>query len=253
MSDQWHLKKLREGVEEWNYWRQSSRRVVPDLSKAELASSGDWSGIDLSGVRLEGADLTGMNLEGASLQNATLCGARLVETRLGGADLRAADLSGAIVDGIRYDRRMKCLGAKVELCTGSPRFIRHVLETDYIESFSSEHPFLAAIWGLTSCHSRSFLRTALVAVAFVLGFSLVYWLVPGMIERSDSIANLSEAHFQWFESIYYSTVTFTTLGASTIYPQATSGELVTLVEVVLGYIWLGYLVSILAQRATARF
>lgn len=253
MSDLGHLKKFHEGVSEWNDWRKASRRVVPDLSGVELADSGDWSGIDLSGVRLEGADLTRVNLENASLQHARLAGARLVEAELAGVDLRGADLTGAFVDGIKYDRRMKCLGAKVELCTGSPRFIRHVFETDYIESFSAEHPFLAGVWGMTSCHSRSFLRTALVAVAFVLGFSLVYWLVPGMLQRSSSIASVGETHFHWFESIYYSTVTFTTLGASTIYPQATSGELVTLVEVVLGYIWLGYLVSILAQRATARF
>jgi hypothetical protein len=252
MSDQGHLKKFREGVEEWNYWRQISH-VVPDLSGAELADSGDWSGVDLSDVRLEGADLTRVSLEDASLQNARLSGARLVEAKLAGADLRGADLAGAVVDGIKYNRRMKCLGARVELCTGSPRFVRHVLETDYIESFGAEHPFLAAVWGLTSCHSRSFVRTALVAVAFVLGFSLVYWLVPEMIQRSDSIVRLGEAHLHWPESIYYSTVTFTTLGASTIYPQAASGELVTLVEVVLGYIWLGYLVSILAQRATTRF
>jgi len=253
MGNPGHVKKFHEGVSEWNYWRERSPNTPPDLSGADLASAGDYAGANLRDTRLDGANLTKMNLEGAILQDASLPGAKLVEANLTGCDLRGANLTGAIVDGVKYDRRMKCLGARVDLCIGSPRFIRHVLETDYIESFSVEHPFLSSVWGITSCHSRSFLRAGLVAIAFVLLFSLAYWLVPGMLYWSDSLSQGSGADFPWFQSLYYSAATFTTVGASTIYPQATSGEFVTLLEVILGYIWLGYLVSILAQRATARF
>jgi hypothetical protein len=253
MSNNGHLQKFHEGVTDWNHWRRVSPRTEPDLSGADLAAFDNCSGIDLKGTRLDGADLTGVNFEGAILQDASLPGARLVSANLAGSDLRGADLTGAIVGGVKYDRRMKCLGARVDLCIGSPRFIRHVLETDYIESFSTEHPVLSSIWGLTSCHSRSFVRAGLVAVAFVLIFSLAYWLAPGMIHWSNPLAHRGETDLPWFESLYYSAAVFTTVGATTIYPQGTSGEFVTLVEVILGYIWLGYLVSILAQRATARF
>jgi hypothetical protein len=74
-----------------------------------------------------------------------------------------------------------------------------------------------------------------------------------MIHWSDSMTNRGGTDLPWFESLYYSAAMFTTVGANMIYPKDTAGEFVTLVEVILGYIWLGYLVSILAQRATARF
>lgn len=249
MSNQGQLKKLHEGVEEWNHWRRSSSGVSPDLREANLTAQVKCSGANLRNARLDGADLTGVALQGADLRDASLTKAKLVGVDLRGADLRGVDLTAAIVDGVKYDRQMRCLGARVDLCTGNPRFVRHVLETDYIESFTAEHPLMSFIWGLTSRHSRSFVRAAIVAAAIVLTFSLAYWLAPGMLHWS----NPGEAGFPWLKSLYYSASMFTTVGTNTISPEATSGEFVTLVEVVLGYIWLGYLVSILAQRATARF
>lgn len=250
MSSQAHLHMLGEGVDAWNRWRKASPGVRPDLSEVDLRG-GDYSGIDFTTTHLEKADLSEVRLGNAGLRGASLPEAKLVNADLTGADLRGADLTGALVDGVTYDRRMKCLGTRVDLCTGNPRFIRHVLETDYIEAFSAEHPFLSSIWGLTSCHSRSFARVGLVAVAFVFFFSLLYWIAPGMIHWSD--ATHSKVTLPWLQSFYYSAAVFTTVGASTIYPRSPSGEFVTMIEVILGYIWLGYLVSILAQRATARF
>lgn len=227
MSKQSHLDMLGNGPAAWNAWRRDSP-TRPDLSEA---------------------DLTGLKLAGANLSHANLSQADLTKTDLSGCDLRGADFTDARVDGVGYDRRMKCLGARVDSCTGSPRFVRHVLESDYIESFGDEHPVLSFVWGVTSCHSRSVLRVAAFAFAFVLAFALLYWIAPEMLRWPE----LQGANFSWFQSLYYSAATFTTVGASTINPRSTAGELVTLVEVILGYVWLGYLISILAQRATARF
>jgi hypothetical protein len=77
--------------------------------------------------------------------------------------------------------------------------------------------------------------------------------VTGMLYWSDSSTHTADLDRGWFEPLYYSTSVFATLGAGTIHPRHMLGEIVTTVEVILGYIWLGYLVSILAQRATARF
>ena len=247
MGNQAHLEKLGEGVAAWNRWR-SVASVKPDLSEFDLKSYPNCAGIDFTAARLERADLTGVSLRGALLQGAHLAGAKLVGVDFAGSDMSAADLTGAIVDGAKYDRRMTCLGARVDLCTGSPRFVRHVLETDYIESFRSEHRLLSALWGLTSSYSRSFLRAAVVAVALVVGFSMLYALIPDMLHWPSAPIDRGS-----FEPIYYSASVFATLGASAIYPRRALGEIVTTTEVILGYIWLGYLVSILAQRANARF
>jgi uncharacterized protein YjbI with pentapeptide repeats len=227
MGNQAHLEMLRQGTDAWNEWRRDSP-TRPSLS---------------------GEDLTGLKLIGANLSKTDLSHADLTNTDLSGCDLRGATLAEASVDGVGYDRKMNCLGARVDSCTGSPRFVRHVLESDYIESFSDEHPVLSFVWGATSCHSRSVLRPAAFALGFVISFALLYWVAPGMLRWPE----LQGADLAWFQSLYYSAATFTTVGASTIDPRSTAGELATLAEVILGYVWLGYLISILAQRATARF
>jgi hypothetical protein len=51
---------------------------------------------------------------------------------------------------------------------------------------------------------------------------------------------------------YYSFVTFTTLGFGDVTPGNLGGEIIVTVEVVLGYITLGILVSILANKVARR-
>ena len=82
MANPEHLAILKQGVEQWNKWRQHFD-AKPDLSEA-----------DLSGARLDGASLWGANLHGANLHGAYLDGANLRK-----ADLRAANINGAGLSG----------------------------------------------------------------------------------------------------------------------------------------------------------
>lgn len=49
-------------------------------------------------------------------------------------------------------------------------------------------------------------------------------------------------------SLYFSMLTFTTLGYANIYPASFFGKLLVTVEVTLGYVMLGLLVAILSKR-----
>jgi uncharacterized protein YjbI with pentapeptide repeats len=114
MANPEHLKILKQGVEQWNRWRNENRGADPDLKLANLFGEGligvDLSGANLSGVnlsaaRLVSANLSGAMLTGADLSGADLSGANLARAGLRGANLSAsrlfsADLSGAILYGV---------------------------------------------------------------------------------------------------------------------------------------------------------
>lgn len=84
MTNQSHVRLLREGTDAWNQWRGQSPEVLPDLEGTDL------SGIDLSGANLSEANLTKALLRGTLLRGATFWQATLKDCDLHGADLRQA-------------------------------------------------------------------------------------------------------------------------------------------------------------------
>ncbi len=135
MANPEHLKILKQGVEQWNKWREEHPEVRrPDLSEAALSEAtlrgadlrrvdlhradlsgptlserfdayyyydqlGVGSSVDLGRGDLSQADLREANLSGVNLREANLSGAKLNGADLSGADLRAANLGGANLSG----------------------------------------------------------------------------------------------------------------------------------------------------------
>ncbi len=73
MANEEHVAILKQGVEEWNAWREGNPGTVPNLSNAVLDGASlvapRWSG-----VWMPGANLSEANLRGASLLDANLVG-----------------------------------------------------------------------------------------------------------------------------------------------------------------------------------
>jgi uncharacterized protein YjbI with pentapeptide repeats len=109
MANKEHVRRLNEGVREWNSWR-GKERIKPDLSGANL-SGANLSAADLSDARLSQADLSFARLGDVSLINADLSSAKLRTTylknaflkgaNLARADLNTANLTGADLSGAR--------------------------------------------------------------------------------------------------------------------------------------------------------
>ena len=119
MASPEHLEILKQGVEQWNKWRETNPEASPDLRAANLREAdlrganlglakvpgpklfrvdlreADLSKADLSGADLSGADLSGADLREAVLDLANLYKADLGKSNLSGAKLRAATLGGA--------------------------------------------------------------------------------------------------------------------------------------------------------------
>lgn len=114
MANPEHLLILRQGVEEWNRWRQRLRASNPSAwSDLEYGIDGSmtqtlwrWEREEASQAlqtlrnedarpNLSGADLGGFSLRGSNLLWTDLSRAKLTNTDIREADLRMADLSDA--------------------------------------------------------------------------------------------------------------------------------------------------------------
>ena len=108
VADHEHLALIKQGVEQWNSWRENNP-VNPDLSSANLSEvylfearlervnlrGANLSEACLIGANLSHADLSGANLNRAYLNDANLSGANLSEANLNYANLIGANLSKA--------------------------------------------------------------------------------------------------------------------------------------------------------------
>ena len=97
MANQDQLKRIKEGVEGWNTWREQHPETVIDFRGADLANT-NLAGADLRQANLYSADLSGANLRGAKCYLSTLREASLKNADLTLANLECAHLVETNVD-----------------------------------------------------------------------------------------------------------------------------------------------------------
>lgn len=244
---------------------------------------------DMKGADLRGANLNHASLEDAHLQNANLSDthlenamfayanlkkADLVNANLEGANLKAANLEGANVSSVIYDHKIllkllkktrlnpkalwkrrfdimldttaRCRGIYVT-CYGSQRFKTFAQDQDFLEELMETRSgsILCFVWWLFSDCGRSITRWAIWSFLLIILFGLCFYLMgPGHF-------NTPILRFSFLNMFYYSAVTFTTLGGN-IFPSTETAVVLTIAEVLLGYIMLGGLISIFASKLARR-
>lgn len=247
-----------------------------DLSDADLTEcrasrtglgNANLSGAILFGAFLEGAtlahatldraDLRSANLEGARLRGASLVSAELAHTKLRGADLSGTDVGGASFEGadvrdcrmrgIRGAGRANWIDADilgVDFC-GAYLVRREIEDQNYLHEFRNRSRTCALVyrlWWLTSDCGRSFLRWGLWTVFLAVVFAGLYETVQ--LDYGD--------HRTFLSSLYYSVVTLTTLGYGDVVPASPAAQIVAIVEVTIGYVMLGGLLSIFSNKMARR-
>lgn len=195
---------------------QNGRFREADLSLAEFVHT-DLRGCDLTRVRLEGT-----NLNEADLRGCTLSGAR---------DYQSANWIGTKVSGVDFH--------------GAYLVRRHLMDENYLHEFRRQsrlHAVVYWIWWVTSDCGRSLLRWTVWVGVLMIGFALAYVLVD--IDYG--------AYETPFSPLYYSIVTLTTLGYGDAVPASLPAQVLAVSEAILGYIGLGGLLSIFAQKMARR-
>jgi hypothetical protein len=231
-----------------------------DFSSAYLAEA-NFKGADLRGTNLQKVDLTGADLTEADLSKSDLTGADLTDANINLANFSYANLALTNQMGLRngnfHSMRGHYLGIRgLDSCYGNAIFVRDAQDQDYLDTMEhniAQEPsprkrrmmkFLFSFWKRID-YGRSLTKPFLYAIILSALFGVIYLfdmkLNWGLMDYSGSAQS-------WITPFYYSIVTYTTLGFGDITPQHWLGEIIVVVEVILGYTTLGLILSILANR-----
>ena len=257
------------------------------LDRAELLKA-DLRGADLTDASATGAGFGGANLEGANFFNTKLAGATFTQSNLKTVDFRAADLTGvrlrecclhgadlsrsvlhgadlkdsdvtgasfedadlreSKLAGLRGASSANWIGADIQHVDFRGAYLvrRQIVDQNYLDEFRRQSRMTEVfywIWWVTSDCGRSFLRWGLWIAALAIAFAVVYQFVE---------IDLGGQPDNWMTTIYFSFVTLTTLGYGDIVPASALARIVAVAEVVTGYVMLGGLLGIFANKMARR-
>ena len=108
MANPKQLALLRQGVEQWNQWKENSKDTTLDSAEDDIydadLSEANLSGMNLNGANLGAVDLSNANLVGTQLAGAILTRSELAEANFSGANLTGADLSYTNICGANLSK-----------------------------------------------------------------------------------------------------------------------------------------------------
>jgi hypothetical protein len=238
--------------------------IEANLTGADVRAT-DLRKADLRGTTLHRVDFEEANLTDANLMEADFSGSNLTHADITGANLRSANLAATNLTGMQdggfADKRGRYYGIRgLDSCFGDPLFVRDAKDQDYLDTLEvaideTTSPgkrrwkrFWFNAWSLID-YGRSLGRLALGAFAVTFVFGLIFHLD---VAFGWDFFDLPDSVNSPLTPYYYSIVTFTRLGSGGIVPTHWVGEIVLICERILGYVALGLLLSILANRVARR-
>ncbi|MGD0819186.1 MAG: pentapeptide repeat-containing protein [Desulfomonilia bacterium] len=217
-------------------------------------------------IEMNRASLNGAKFVKADLSNAQLSGSFLAKTDLSGAILEGANLEKTNVFDVKFNRLGKFRGIRLDRCYGSARFERFAKDQNYLEELRNEGHIGRIsynIWLILADCGRTPWRWIMWSTLAILFFGSLYanyelptWLawIPDYGKKviADMCPHLKYVNRTPFTPYYFSIVTFTTLGFGDVVPINMAGEICVSLEVIIGYVMLGGLISILASIIARR-
>ncbi|MCP3995236.1 MAG: hypothetical protein GY722_09245 [bacterium] len=227
-----------------------------DLTNAVLFNA-NLDDATLSHANLSGADLRTAQLKGARLRDATLVGTDLSRAEMEGVDLTGADVDRSIFRDTDLSRsRLKAVigystadWIGVDMLdadfAGAYMVRRAIMDQNYLYEFrhkSRLNGVVYQIWSITSDCGRSFARWGMWTAVIAALFAVAYGFVE--VDYGDYETSLSP--------LYYSIVTMTTLGYGDALPASAGAQVVAMIQVLIGYVMLGGVLSIFATKMGRR-
>ena len=268
-------------------WLEGANFVLAHLKGAQLWEAhlkgvklmkANLKGANLNGAHLEQANLDHANLKGADLnlaylKDTALCFSHLERANLDGSHLEDARFGWAIVDGATLLRKCEVNSRtdfhgvgldSIRIDTGTKQLLEYNIRRKNWEEWYPKHIFLRWLvhwfWSLSD-YGRSTGRIIWSFILLAFGFSIIYLLFatlspPGIVSNLSVVEETGQTVTGWLlivRSVYFSVVTMTTLGFGDMYANAHSiwGHILLTIQVILGYVLLGALVTRFAVLFTA--
>ena len=235
MADDNQINILSQGVKAWNKWREENPDVIIDLKSAKLLH-----------INLENANLTEANLKKANLSSVTFDQKSL--WKLAKTSHFSLKKLWNQRDDILLDTTIRCKGMNAATCYGSQQFKLFLQDQDFLEEFMEKKwgKEIFFIWWLFADCGRSLGRWAGWSLLLASLFACLFWnLGPDSFDTQH-------LNFNFLTMFYYSVVTFTTLGFGDIIPKTSTAAMCVTIEVIIGYVMLGGLITIFASKLSRR-
>ena len=245
----------------------------------------------LYGAHLEGANLNRASLKGVDLIDAHLEGAYLIQAHLEGAELLRAHLEsakfgGAVVDGATllfdctFNEMTEFVGvglATARIDPGLRQELEGIVRRLNWLKWYEKHRFLKFLvqgFWLMSDYGRSTSRVILSIFLWALFFASIYYVLgsidyylhdqvnnPGIVKNlftididpiDGRVTPVKDVVIP-FRALYFSIVTMTTLGFGDMAanPESIVGHVILAIQVLMGYVLLGVLVTRFAVLFTS--
>jgi len=129
----------------------------------------------------------------------------------------------------------------------------HIMEKKSIKKGATlGKKILYQIWETTCNYGESYWRFIGWMSFIILGFTIIY--LPSNINYGNLAITFKEYPFyegnSFLTALYFSVVTFATLGFGDITPVSNAGKLWVIFEVMCGYVMLGILITLVARKMT---
>jgi uncharacterized protein YjbI with pentapeptide repeats len=246
-------------LEQANLNECSAKRAGFGAANLEHASffHADLQDATLSKSKSHHTDFRAANLERARVAEADLSGANFTRANLRQCDLKASNVHNAIFEladmrnarilGIINFTKAAWIGADIRGMDlrGAYLIRRYIADENYLYEFKTRsryHRFLYVLWWITSDCGRSIGRWTLCIFGVTLLFSFLY----GIVEIDYGSYKTA------FSPFYFSVVTLTTLGFGDVVPSTFAGQILVVTQAILGYVGLGGLLSIMANKIARR-
>ncbi len=217
-----------------------------DLRHASFVGA-DLSGADLRCVQGEGARFRRADLRGVDFSGADLSHADLVQTQVRGACFHEVDFRRARLRHLEGFENALFLACDIRDVDFSQAYLlrRFIMDQNYLAELrnrSRYHAMLYWLWWATSDCGRSLARLGVWIAMVTVFFGVAYQQVA--IDYGGART--------WLSPYYFSLVTLTTLGYGDVLPASVAGQALVMSEVVVGYLLLGGLISIFANKMARR-
>jgi len=218
----------------------------------------DFRAAKMERCRMLEADLSRSDFSQAEMVEVDLC-----ETDLAGANFRRTTLRGAQLRDVRNYTKADWIGTDIRDIdfTGAYLVRQHIIDENYLHEFkhqSKASGYVYHVWKWTSDCGRSMIRWSAFLAVNVLLFAIIYWsmdqwtLPTGAESHLKGIGGTEGLPGGFLPYLYYSVVTFTTLGYGDVSPVTVAGQVVLIIHIAFGYLGLGALLSILATKFASR-